>query len=202
MTVRVHACQSGTSLSLSLPPDSPTSKYTHTHRVEPRHAPQSTRVGCISVPVPSPNGTPQTAQQEEEGGEGEASQPEPCAHFRRHSFWPACLPALTVPTVLSQAARASQHSPPSPRAELRRGRDETRTPSCGITPAGKTAPPLISSPALSLSLDIPSSHFTIEPIGLREPKTAAGRKGRAGGRAWWLPPAGCATRRISLLSLH
>ncbi|KAK4083148.1 hypothetical protein PCL_05038 [Purpureocillium lilacinum] len=83
-----------------------------------------------------------------------------------------------------------QHSSLPPRAELRRGRDETRTPSCGITPAGKTAPPLISSPALSLSLDIPSSHFTIEPIGLREPKTAAGRKGRAGGRAWWLPPAG------------
>lgn len=129
-------------------------------------------------------------------------QPEPCAYSRQHSFWPARLPWPSLLVLVLSRARMPQHSSLPPRAELRRGRDETRTPSCGITPAGKTAPPLISSPALSLSLDIPSSHFTIEPIGLREPKTAAGRKGRAGGRAWWLPPAGCATRRISLLSLH
>lgn len=107
------------------------------------------------------------------------------------TFFLACPPALAVPTCTRTLPGA--HAPaffPPPRAELRRGRDETRTPSCGITPAGKTAPPLISSPALSLSPDIPSSHFTIEPIGLREPKTAAGRKGRAGGRAGVVAPPG------------
>lgn len=162
-------------------------KHTHTHRPwnpRTRAAIHPRRLYFCTCTVPKRDNPNSAARRRRR------KQPEPCAYSRQHSFWPARLPWPSLLVLVLSRARMPQHSSLPPRAELRRGRDETRTPSCGITPAGKTAPPLISSPALSLSPDIPSSHFTIEPIGLREPKTAAGRKGRAGGRAAVVAPPG------------